>query len=106
MRKQMEQNPALAPYGYYFALSGNVMDIMTTMNARELKHFIQLRTCSRAQWEIRKISMEMLRKLRALCPELFNAFGPGCYANGICPEGKMSCGNMKQVVELFRHLPG
>ncbi len=106
MRKQMEQNPALAPYGYYFALSGNVMDIMTTMNARELKHFIQLRTCSRAQWEIRKISMEMLRKLRALCPELFNAFGPGCYANGICPEGKMSCGNMKQVGELFRHLPG
>lgn len=100
--KEMCKNPLLRNYSHYYALSGNVMDIMTTMNARELKHFIQLRTCSRAQWEIRKISIEMLQNLRSICPELFNAFGPGCYVKGSCPEGKMSCGNMKQVVKDFR----
>lgn len=78
------------------------MDIMTTINARELKHFIQLRTCRRAQWEIRKISIEILQCLRNSCPELFCFFGPGCYVNGFCPEGKMTCGNMNQVVEDFK----
>lgn len=102
MAKQMIQNPVLQKYGCYYALSGNVMDVMTTLNARELKHFIQLRTCSRAQWEIRKISVEMLKALRNSCPELFNLFGPSCYVNGFCPEGKMTCGNMKQVTEQFR----
>lgn len=104
MAIRMSTNPMLQKYGYYYALSGNVMDIMTTMNARELKHFIQLRTCSRAQWEIRKFSIDMLRRLRNTCPELFGSFGPGCYANGACPEGKMSCGNMAQVAEQFRQL--
>lgn len=104
MAIRMSTNPMLQKYGYYYALSGNVMDIMTTMNARELKHFIQLRTCSRAQWEIRKFSIDMLRQLRNTCPELFGSFGPGCYANGACPEGKMSCGNMAQVAEQFRQL--
>lgn len=102
MAKQMYQNPVLRRYSCYYALSGNVMDVMTTLNARELKHFIQLRTCSRAQWEIRKISVEILKALRNSCPELFNFFGPSCYVNGFCPEGKMTCGNMKQVAEQFR----
>lgn len=104
MAKAMYQNPVLRKYGYYYALSGNVMDIMTTVNARELKHFIQLRTCSRAQWEIQKVSVEILRCLRNSCPELFGLFGPSCYVNGFCPEGKMTCGNMRQVVEDFRDM--
>ena len=37
----------------YYLLSGNTLDIVTTMNARELLTFMKLRTCSRAQWEIR-----------------------------------------------------
>jgi thymidylate synthase (FAD) len=40
----------------YFALSGNTLDIMVGMNARELSHFFNLRTCRRAQWEIRGIA--------------------------------------------------
>lgn len=102
MVKQMSKNPALQKYSYYYALSGNVMDIMTTINARELNHFIQLRTCRRAQWEIRKVSIEILQCLRNSCPELFRSFGPSCYVNGFCPEGKMTCGNMNQVVEDFK----
>ncbi|MGE5283348.1 MAG: FAD-dependent thymidylate synthase, partial [Actinomycetota bacterium] len=34
--------------------------ILITMNARELHHFFALRTCRRAQWEIRDMALRML----------------------------------------------
>lgn len=104
MMKQMSKNENLKKYSYYYALSGNVMDIITTINARELIHFIKLRACNRAQWEIRNISIDMLKHLRESFPELFNYFGPGCFVTGICPEGNMSCGKMREVIERFKCL--
>lgn len=101
---QMSKNEVLRKYSYYYALSGNVMDIMTTMNARELLHFIKLRACNRAQWEIRNISVEMLKHLRTSFPELYDYFGPSCFVNGMCPEGKMTCGKMGEVVDNFKNL--
>lgn len=90
-------------YGYYYALSGNVMDIMTTMNARELMHFIRLRACNRAQWEIRNIAVEMLEQLRVSFPELFGHYGPSCFMSGKCPEGRLTCGRMQEVINKFSH---
>ena len=101
MLKQLNCSKLLNKYGYYFALSGNVMDIMTTMNSRELMHFIRLRICNRAQWEIRDISVEMLRQLQEHFPELFNKFGSSCYINGYCPEGRMTCGKYDEVIKKF-----
>ena len=75
----------------YFALSGHQIDLMLSMNLRELIHFMKLRTCRRAQWEIRGVAWRMLEKLRPLEPELYNRIGPSC-VYGPCPEGKMSCG--------------
>lgn len=100
----MGKREALRRYSYYFALSGNVMNIMTTMNARELGNFIRLRSCNRAQWEIRKISIEMLKYLRHSFPGLFHYYGPSCFIDGQCPEGRMSCGRQNEVVESFMHL--
>ena len=34
--------------------------MIVTMNARELLHFVSLRSCNRAQWEIRELSDRML----------------------------------------------
>lgn len=102
MLKEMSRNDKLRRYSYYYALSGNVMDVMTTMNARELGHFMKLRTCNRAQWEIRKIAVEMLRDLRTSFPELFRHFGPSCFVLGRCPEGRMTCGKMDEVIAEFR----
>lgn len=104
MMKQMKDNENLKRYSYYYALSGNVMDIMTTINARELMHFIKLRTCNRAQWEIRDIAVDMLKQLRKSCPELFNSFGPSCFVTGVCPEGRMTCGKRLEVIEEFKCL--
>lgn len=101
---QFRQHPALEKYHYYFALSGNLMDVMTTMNARELQWFLRLRTCNRAQWEIRDIAVELLRQLRRSFPELFGRFGPSCFADGRCPEGRLTCGQMAKVVRHFQDL--
>lgn len=95
------KNPILFKYRQYFALSGNTIDIMTTMNARELRHFIALRTCNRSQWEIQHIASKMLFILRREEPNIFNYFGPSCYVNDTCPEGKMCCGKMDAVKKIF-----
>ncbi|HEX3048099.1 MAG TPA: FAD-dependent thymidylate synthase [Bacillota bacterium] len=87
----------------YLYLSGNVLNIVTTMNARELIHFFHLRTCQRAQWETRYIALDMLKKTRQVAPGIFNYVGPSCFPAGKCPEGKFSCGQMGKMSELFDH---
>ena len=85
----------------YFALSGNTMDVISSMNGREFAHFTQLRTCNRAQWEIRKISEDMLKLSREIYPDIFSKLGPSCFINGKCPEGKKTCGHIAEVKERF-----
>ncbi len=99
--KALCEDPALRPYSCYYAVSGNMLDVMTTLNARELMLIVRLRTCTRAQWEIRHVAMGILRLLREQYPALFDRFGPSCYLTGQCPEGRMSCGRQEEMRELF-----
>ncbi len=71
--------------------------LIMTMNARELFHFFGLRTCNRAQWEIRHMADEMLRICRQLAPDIFGNAGPGC-VTGKCPE-KKPCGQPRERSE-------
>ncbi len=77
--------------------------IIMTMNARELLHFFALRCCQRAQWEIREMSIEMLRLARRVAPAIFRNGGPGCVTAG-CPEGEFCCGETAEVREYFKNL--
>lgn len=77
--------------------------IVFTMSARALLHFFRLRACERAQWEIRELSFEMIKKVKAVAPNIFKHAGPECLS-GECPEGAMSCGKRKQVQEKFESL--
>lgn len=77
--------------------------IVFTMNARTLVNFFRLRCCDRAQWEIRNLATEMLKLVKGVYPILFKNAGPAC-VTGPCPEGKMTCGNIKEVREKFRNL--
>lgn len=85
----------------YLMLSGMTIPVMTTMNANELYTFIKLRTCNRAQWEIKECSDALLHVLRDRYPVLFSLYGPSCYVLGRCPEGKMTCGLMKEMRRLY-----
>ncbi len=77
----------------YFCLAGMVVPLEMGMNARELHLFLRLRTCERAQWEIRRLARSMLAQLKAVSPGVFDSFGPGCISMDKCPEGRLSCGN-------------
>lgn len=87
----------------YCQLSGNTLDIVSSMNGRELMLFMRLRTCTRAQWEIRDFAIDMLRKLREASPVIFNKYGPSCFVSS-CPEGAMSCGRAAEIKEYFKNL--
>lgn len=97
-------SPVIAAHRQYFLLSGTLTDVLSSMNARELALFCELRSCERAQWEIRKIAVGMLSLLRGSFPALFDALGPSCYVKGYCPEGRLGCGQMNEMRARFgRH---
>lgn len=77
--------------------------IVFTMNARTLLHFFNLRSCNRAQWEIREMSDQMVKLVKAIYPNIFQSAGPSC-VSGPCPEGKMTCGKITEVREKFKNI--
>jgi thymidylate synthase (FAD) len=74
--------------------------IVCTFNARSLFNFFAHRCCNRAQWEIREVAEQMLLQCLEVAPTLFKRCGPSCLF-GPCPEGKMSCGKMKEMREKY-----
>jgi thymidylate synthase (FAD) len=75
--------------------------IFVTMNARELLHFFCKRLCLRSQWEIREMAEKMLELVKKVSPNIFSKAGPAC-VHGPCPEGKLTCGKIKQIREKYR----
>ncbi len=71
-----------------------------TMNARSLFNFFAHRCCNRAQWEIRELADEMLKLVREKAPSVFQFAGPPC-VKGVCPEGKMSCGQAAEIRKKY-----
>ena len=55
--------------------------VLMKINARELYHLARLRADGHAQWDIRKISEEMLKKAKKVMPlTLLLACGKDCFA--------------------------
>ena len=99
MYKQMVEAGIPEEDARYILPNACKTNIMVTMNARELRHFLSLRLCTRAQWEIRQLAEKMLDCVREVAPTIFEDVGPRCKALGFCPESK-GCGRMpKKVVE-------
>ncbi|MDN5348271.1 MAG: thymidylate synthase [Clostridia bacterium] len=72
-------------------------NIICTFNARSLFNFFRLRCCRRAQWEIRELAEKMRTEVRKVAPNLFARAGPSCETEGICYEGKYTCGRAKEI---------
>jgi len=79
----------------YLFMPAGTSDIVVTMNARELLHFFTVRTCQRAQFEIRTIAEAMLLLCREKAPNLFSDAGPNC-VRGECKE-RYSCRKERQT---------
>ena len=78
--------------------------MVMTMNTRSLRHLFNIRCCNRAQWEIHQMADEILKLAYQAAPSLFKNAGPSCVALGYCPEGKMTCGKMKEVQAYYQKL--
>jgi thymidylate synthase (FAD) len=85
----------------YVAPHATAIDFVTTVNARELLHLSNLRTCTRAQWQIRYLVTDMLKLVKKTDPKMFECFGPSCYTYGVCPEGRMCCGKQQEMKKMF-----
>ncbi|NLH13090.1 MAG: FAD-dependent thymidylate synthase [Firmicutes bacterium] len=103
--RRLQHQMSLAGIGsrdrVYLGLCGSLVDVILSMNARELLHFIALRTCNRAQWEIRSVARAILSIVRTVAPYIFNGAGPNCVRSGRCPEGKLSCGRAAEMIEKY-----
>lgn len=78
--------------------------IVVTMNLRSWIHFLEERCCTRAQWEIRHTSNEVLALCQKEFPYVFSHLGPKCVRLGYCPEVKNGCGRFKQKSEVVAAL--
>lgn len=80
----------------HFVLSGNMVNCMTDINGKSLKHLISLRYCSKTQWETSGIA----RTMKGLVSNIEGAenyasiLGASCVTQGICNEGKECCGKV------------
>lgn len=87
----------------YYLLCASTVDLVATLNARELMLLFGLRTCTRAQWEIREYAIQMLYDVRKVAPNIFNLYGPSCYLYGSCPESvKFTCGRAGEMKKFFK----
>lgn len=74
----------------YILPHGWETELTMTMNGRELNHFISIRSCRRAQWEIRNLALRLYGLVQPLGPSLFENALPGCLKGG-CREHR-PCG--------------
>ena len=77
--------------------------MVMTINARSLINFFHHRCCNRAQWEIRDVADQMLALASKVAPNIFKTAGPPCLVGG-CPEGKMTCGKIKEGREKYKNM--
>lgn len=69
--------------------------IGVSFNLRSLMHFMELRLCSHAQWEIRELAQLMKIEVVKRYPWMDDFLNPACILNGKCLEGK-SCGKVNK----------
>lgn len=83
----------------YFYLGNQMLNVVTTMNARTLQWICRMRCCNKAQWQIRQIAWEMSNEIKKIAPLLGKGLGPTCITDKYCGEGKESCGLINKILE-------
>ena len=78
------------------------------MNGRELIHFMNERLCTRAQWEIREIALQMKKCVKEhdeQCAEFAKLLRPKCQIHApynFCTEAHGSCGAAPKLKDVFK----
>lgn len=83
----------------YFYLGGQMCNVVTTMNARNVQWICRLRCCNKAQWQIRYIAKEMAKQVSNVAPLIGKGLGPTCITQHVCNEGRESCGLIDAILK-------
>ena len=76
-----------------------MVNVITNMDGKTLKHILALRECTKAQWETREMATNMHAEIDTLkgADEYSAILGPSCVTQGYCKEGKESCGRINNI---------
>lgn len=83
----------------YFYIGAQMVNVVTTMNARNLQWICRLRCCNKAQWQIRFIAKEMAKQVKEIAPLIGMGLGPTCVTDRFCGEGRECCGLIDALLE-------
>jgi len=83
----------------YFYLGCQMLNVVTTLNARTAQWICSLRCCNKAQWQIRNIAKEIAKQIKEVSPLLGKGLGSTCVTDLICNEGKECCGLIDSLLE-------
>ena len=76
----------------YFYLGNQMLNVVTTMNARNTQWVCRLRCCNKAQWQIRFIAKEIAKQVTEVAPLIGKGLGATCMTDRYCGEGRECCG--------------
>ncbi len=76
----------------YFYLGNQMLNVVTTMNARNTQWVCRLRCCNKAQWQIRFIAKEIAKQVSEVAPLIGKGLGATCMTDRFCGEGRECCG--------------
>lgn len=83
----------------YFYIGAQMVNVITTMNARNTQWVCRLRCCNKAQWQIRFIAKEMAKQVKEVAPLIGEGLGPTCMTDRYCGEGRECCGLIDSLIE-------
>ena len=83
----------------YFYLGNQMLNVITTMNERNIQWVCRLRCCNKAQWQIRYIAKDMAKQVSEVAPLIGKGLGPTCMTDRYCGEGRECCGLIDAFLE-------
>lgn len=83
----------------YFYIGAQMVNVVTTMNARNLQWICRLRCCNKAQWQIRFVAKEMAKQVKEVAPLIGMGLGATCMTDRYCGEGRECCGLIDALLE-------
>ena len=88
----------------YYKPQATEFKALIGMNATALNQWFRIRTCNRAQTEIRDLATKMMHLCKEAAPDLFQNAGPSCVETGFCPEGEQcaQCKGKVPTIEQYK----
>ena len=88
----------------YFYLGNQMLNVVTTMNARNIQWVCRLRCCNKAQWHIRFVAKDMAKHVSSVSPLIGKGLGATCVTDRYCGEGRECCGLIDSLLEADKKL--